>query len=59
MRDPEFFTMALVPSFNLKKELTKYIKKSEFNMLNYDPNNSSLPLQLKKVIPNASRQFIE
>ena len=39
MRDPELFTMALVPSFNLKKELAKFIKKSKFNMLNNDPNN--------------------
>ena len=59
MRDPELFTMAFVPSFNLKKELAKCIKKSEFNMLNNDPNNLPLPLHLKKVIPNASRQFIE
>ena len=58
MSGPDSFTAVAGSSLlTLKSEVRKFIKKLKFNLLNN--NSENLPPYLKKVIPHASRQFLE
>jgi hypothetical protein len=56
MSGPKELTILLSP-FVIKSELAKFIKNLKFNLPN--KNSKDLPPYLKKVIPHASRDFLE